>query len=281
MIVEKNIQDEVIIAVDILNQVGSGGFGTVYRALEKHTQREIVLKKVEKTNFNQNFFEEASILYKNRHPNIVEMTYAGESSCKKFWYLAMPYYSNGCLNKKINQGNLSVNEILSLSLNFLSGLNCIHQNGMIHGDIKPQNILISDRNEAVIADFGISVTLDSNGFTSLKGMTSIICPPENLYGNHIGSVATDIYHAGIVLFSLVNGIDFEKHVFSVLPVYENQEDLFKIIESGGLFNKNTQPCPVNIPTKLYDLVYKCVSKDISKRPVSIQKMLNVLSEIDC
>lgn len=269
---------DIIIPVTFINEIGQKGRNSkVYLAKEQKIGRTIIIKEIERSNLNVNYFVEAIHLYESKHPNIVELSYAGESLCKEYIYFAMPYYKNGSLNKKFNTG-LTIKEIIKYSLNFLSGLHSIHQKKLIHLDIKPDNILISDQNEALLSDFGLVHKINFKGLGKIdpnKGIFDPLIPPENLNNRHDKtSHYSDIYQSGITLFSLVNQKTIEEYIEEKLS---QNKDIFDLISKGNLYTSNKYA--YHIPDSIKKIINKCLSINPQNRPISIQYLLNQLSQI--
>ncbi len=116
----------------------------------------------------------------------------------------MPYYKNGSLQDILQNRNLTVREIVKYSLDILSGIYYIHKNQILHCDIKPSNILIDDYNCAVLADFGSSININSDGVGKLKMCTIKHIAPEQCYSSKV-DMRIDIYQFGNTLYRMCNG----------------------------------------------------------------------------
>ena len=124
---------------------------------------EIVVKQIPKAKIasTANFFDESKALYASAHPNVVQIHYACEDTDSV--YLAMPYYRKGSVTGLITGKNMTVREIVTVGCQILSGLHNIHSKGLIHFDVKPDNILLSDRQEALLSDFGLAKQMNLSG----------------------------------------------------------------------------------------------------------------------
>jgi serine/threonine protein kinase len=141
----------------IVDEIGQEGKNSrVFTATDIQLNANIVVKKMIKTDFSSvdDFFLEASFLYLSSHPNVVPIHYACQDT--EHIYLAMPYFDKGSLKRKMQGGELSVRDIIVFSTQILSGLNNIHSKKLIHFDVKPDNILFSERGEALLSDFGLT-----------------------------------------------------------------------------------------------------------------------------
>lgn len=143
------------IVFDLDTEIGQNGRNSqTYTARDHQLDAEIVIKKIEKGKLNSpvEFFDESKALYASSHPNVVPVHYACEDATHI--YIAMPFYRNGSVNELITGKFMTVREIVKVGCQVLSGLHNIHSKGLIHFDVKPDNILLSDRGEALISDLG-------------------------------------------------------------------------------------------------------------------------------
>ena len=125
-----------------------------------------------------NIREFYNIIKDIENKNIVKVNYATYDDDNI--YISMPYYKNGSLQDILQNRNLTVREIVKYSLDILSGIYYIHKNQILHCDIKPSNILIDDYNCAVLADFGSSININSDGVGKLKMCTINILRQSNV-----------------------------------------------------------------------------------------------------
>ena len=149
---------------ELRNKIGDGGEAEVYEAFDPQLNATLAVKKIPITSFTDKdlFFEESRKLYLTNHHNVVDIIYACQDD--DYVYLAMAFYKNGSLKALIDQRFLTSREVIRYSLQFLSGLNNIHSKGLIHFDIKPENILINNSNQALISDFGLAQYTVHYGF---------------------------------------------------------------------------------------------------------------------
>ncbi|WP_271407634.1 serine/threonine-protein kinase [Pseudomonas sp. Q1-7] len=257
-----------------IKDIGQNGRNSnVFLVHDKHLNSHLAIKEIKTDGFNEEaFLEEAQMLYSSSHPNVVQVQYAcndGENI-----YIAMPYYANGSLKDLAEKGNLTAREIIRYAIQFLSGLNNVHSKGLLHFDIKPDNILISDRNEALISDFGLSKNMDEYGFATPDGSYADHAPPESVSTSDL-DVRSDIYQVGLTLYRLCVGMDS----------LSEQKDGF---ENGAAFaaamRKETYPdrsiYPPHIPMGLRKIVNKCIKKDPDDRYDSVIDLLNALCSVE-
>ncbi len=195
----------------IVEQLGRGGMANVYRAVDTRLERMVALKiirgeNLEETDFLQRFDREARALARLNHPNIVHINEYGELNGLP--YLEMDYIPGGTLEK-----HLGALIPWSESARFLApvafALEHAHRQGIIHRDVKPSNILITDTGEPMITDFGIAkiMGLEHATLVTLPGFgvgTPAYMSPEQVMGKPIDG-RSDVYSLGIVLYEMCTG----------------------------------------------------------------------------
>jgi eukaryotic-like serine/threonine-protein kinase len=164
---------------DLLREIGQEGQNSrTYVARDHQLDAEIVIKKIEKRRIASpaDFFQESRMLYASAHQNVVQIHYACYDA--GHIYLAMPYYSKGSIKPLITGKFLTVREIVAVGCQVLSGLHNIHSKGLIHFDVKPDNILQSSRGEALLADFGLAKQMNFGGIAEQDMHYLKMIPPE-------------------------------------------------------------------------------------------------------
>ncbi len=259
---------------DTLREIGQDGKNSqVYLALDKQLDAEIVIKKIDKKTFGNSaeFYAEAKKLYNSEHQNVVQIKYACEDS--DYIYLAMPYYSKGSLKTLINSRFLTAREIIRYGIQFLSGLNNIHIKKLIHFDIKPDNILISDSNEAMVSDFGLTKHMNIMGVSRSDGFYMKHIPPE-AFAQTEHTMLYDIYNSGLTLYRMCNGND---NFNSQLSKYHNISEFKNAVLNGEFPNRNSY-LP-HIPKMLRKIINKALSVDQTMRHQTILELTNELAII--
>lgn len=259
---------------ETLKEIGQEGRNsTVFLAHDKQLDGEIVVKIVPKTNLPNasEFYREAKILYASSHPYVVRVNYGCADNNNI--YMAMPFYKNGSLKQLIDSRFLTIREALRYSIQFLSGLNNIHSKGLLHFDIKPDNILLSDSNEALLSDFGLSKAMDNFGFANPDGIYPKQVPPETFVSTQ-KTLHFDIYLAGLTIYRLLNG---NEHYYNQLT-YASQKDYVNAIRSGSFPNRNSY-LP-HVPLKLQRIINKALSVSIGDRHQTVLELINELSAVD-
>ncbi len=260
-------------------KIGKGGEGEVYEANDHQLNAILAVKKVSHSKFKDEslFFEESKKLYLTRHRNVVEINYG----CKDddHIYLAMPFYQNGSLKGICDNRFLSSREIIRYGLQFLSGLHHIHSKGLIHFDVKLENILISNSNQALISDFGLAQYTGGYGFSKVFGTTQVYAPPE-LFDQAEHNLKFDIYQAGITLLRMcVSDKIFIDQIAQAFVKKGAKADAHFIERlKNGQFPSRTFYFP-HIPKPLRKVIASALNPNPNKRYDTILEMQNDLAKI--
>jgi eukaryotic-like serine/threonine-protein kinase len=196
---------------DVVRPLGSGGMGEVYLARDRVLGRDVALKVLRKQyagddEFAERFKREAMSAASLSHPNIIQVYDRGETE-EGASYIAMEYVPGGTLKERISrEGPLEAADAAGLGAQVAEALGAAHDRGMVHRDIKPQNVLLAARGGAKVADFGIaragsSATISRTG--SVMGTAAYMSPEQAL-----GKPATpksDLYALGVVLYEALTG----------------------------------------------------------------------------
>ena len=193
----------------IVAKLGSGGTAVVYKAIDTVLNREVTVKILQEQftsnqKFVMRFRKEAQAIAALSHPNIVSVYDVGCSD-EGEPYLIMEYVEGRTLKEIINKtGLLSLDRSLDYTHQILAGLNHAHSYGVIHRDIKPQNIMITPEGQVKIMDFGLAMNLTDTTITydtSVFGSVYYIAPEIAQKGS--GDARVDIYSTGIVLYEML------------------------------------------------------------------------------
>ena len=247
-----------------IERLGTGGMGSAILATDLTLQREVVIKVMhdhlaQDNSFRERFIREARAIARLRHPNVVRiLTFSGENQAQL--YLVMDYYEDGNLRKHIENNSIALTEGLDIARQMASALHYAHQQGMIHRDVKPENILlqkVSNTGEnfglqAILADFGL-VKLNDNAQSTVGTHmgTWAYMPPESFGDSNAAQPSFDIYSLGIVLFELV---------FGQRP-YDPQSmsEAFTMHTQAPL--PNMDALRSDIPVALKDILRRCLEKN--------------------
>ena len=258
-------------------EIGEEGRNSqVFIAHDNQLDTKLVIKRINRSTFTNEdeYFQEASILYKSSHDYVVPIQYASKDS--HYIYIALPYYPNGSLKKIMNQRFLTLREILRYSSHFLSGLHNIHSKGLIHFDLKPDNILITTRNEAILSDFGLAKHTCEDGLAEQNSVYVKQVPPEKLDAISFTN-SFDIYQVGLTLYRMCNGDEEFDNQFNSFIDNGNlkKQNFIDAVRSGTFPNRDK--FPEHIPNKIRTIIKKCLKVTPDDRYKTIIDLINDLS----
>jgi serine/threonine-protein kinase len=191
-------------------RIGAGGMSTVYRALDETLQRRVAIKLLNRevasdSDQLERFRREARAVAQLSHPHIVGVIDAGEDDGRP--YIVFEYVEGETLKERIRRlGRLPIPEAVAYSIEIARALGAAHARGIVHRDVKPQNVLIDDEGSAKVTDFGIARTLDEEGLTAdgrVLGTTDYVSPEQALGQSVTGQ--SDLYSLGIALYEMLTG----------------------------------------------------------------------------
>ena len=254
-----------------LEIVGRGAMGIVYKAEDLELERTVAIKILNKEAITddsdiERFFSEAKKIAKLKHPNIVTVYDVGylHDDC----FISMEFIEGINLSALIKENHpIPIKEILIIAKKLFTALVHSHRMGIIHRDVKPQNIMITYENEVKVVDFGIAV-LRQDLITGDGGLilgSPYYMSPEQIESRTINH-QTDIYSAGVTLFHLICGRVpyngsileiFDKHLNAPFPLIKKYRE--------------------DIPEELIRIIKKCTIKNIEER---FQDAKTVLNEIE-
>ena len=195
----------------LLEVLGGGGMARVYLARDGVLGREVALKVLREQyaddeNFVERFRREAINAASLNHPNVVQVYDQGRAADGTY-FMAMEYVAGGTLKERIAQsGTLNPSEAADIALRVVDALAQAHQSGIVHRDVKPQNVLLTDSGEAKVADFGIARAASARTMTEANVVlgTAAYMSPEQVAGERVGP-ASDLYSLGVVLYEMLTG----------------------------------------------------------------------------
>ena len=198
-----------------------GSDAVIWRGCERETSRKVIIKKA--TGLDRQVGNEIHFLSKLSHPNIIEII---EYDHSKSQFLVLPFATGRDLITVVEQGKIGETVAKKTFFCILKALSYIHGLGMVHNDIKPDNIFITDTcyrgDNVVLGDFGMACELHRGGYCQSRFGTQEYMPPERLYGGPYDSKA-DIWSLGVTLFICLfqmmpfEGDDTVQEVFDGLP----------------------------------------------------------------
>jgi serine/threonine-protein kinase len=191
-------------------QVGSGGMSTVYRAFDTVLERQVAIKVMHReiaadADQLERFRREARAVAQLNHPYIVGVIDAGEDGVTP--YIVFEFVEGETLKDRIRRhGRLPIAEAVAYAIEIAEALGEAHNRGIVHRDVKPQNVLVDEEGSAKVTDFGIARTLDQEQLTAdgrVLGTTDYVSPEQAL--GHPVTGQSDLYSLGIVLFEMLTG----------------------------------------------------------------------------
>ena len=254
---------------EIVGRIGSGGMADVYKAMDHKLNRYVAVKVMKPefqgdSTFVSKFRREAQAAAGLANPNIVNVYDVGEDQGN--YYIVMELVEGITLKEYIEKkGKLSVREATSIAIQVCMGLAAAHDQGIVHRDVKPQNIIISTDGKVKVTDFGIARAASSNTI-SANAMGSVhYSSPEQVRGGYSDS-RSDIYSLGISLYEMVTGrVPFDGETTVAIAIKHLQAEM----------EPPTKYTP-DLPHALEQIIYKCTQKSVDRR---YQSMNDVITDL--
>lgn len=268
------------LAFDIVREIGQDGKNSrTYVTRDHQLDAEIVTKQILKAKLNSptEFFAESQALYASSHPNVVQIHYACFDV--DHIYVAMPYYRAGSIKSLMSGRSLTVREVVALGAQILTGLHNIHSKNLVHFDIKPDNILLSPRGEALVSDFGQAKQMNFSGVAAQDRHYGKMIPPEALVTDHFDRTF-DVYQFGLTLYRMCNGNDnFYAQFAKYGPPGSFDRAKFSFDLRNAKFPDRSAFLP-HIPSTLRNVIKKCLEVDPARRYQSAIDVANAMAGID-
>jgi len=251
--------NELVGRYKVLEKIGEGGMGEVYLALDSNLGRKVALKflssdKASDPESRRRFAHEARAQAMLSHPNIATFHEVGEENGKVF--IVMEYIEGQPLSRLAQTEKLSLTQILDLAIQTAEGLQAAHEKGVVHRDVKPENLLVTSKQHVKITDFGLAKWKGATTLTQTGARmgTAYYMSPEQVEGKKVDH-RSDIFSLGVILYELFAGRrpfegETETAIFYDL-VHSEPQPLAR-------YNRN-------LPPGLEPVVFKCLAKAPEER----------------
>ncbi len=259
----------------IVEPLGEGGMGQVFRALDTSLQRYVAVKilgnhgsQSEAENANEHLLQEAIAQARVNHPNVVTIYYVGRHEGRAF--LAMELVGHQTLASRIKEGPLEYGLISKIATRIGNALRAAFRMGIVHGDIKPNNILLTEQEQPKVSDFGMSRMLDKDDASKTVGGTPNYLAPELLAGEK-PSFQSDMYALGVTLFELTYG---------TLPIQLTGSSVVHWAEAHETSSiRFPEKIPDDIPTRWNQVLTRLMAKDPRDRYENYEALLEDLLKV--
>jgi serine/threonine protein kinase/tetratricopeptide (TPR) repeat protein len=259
----------------IIEELGKGGMGKVYRVLDKKLDEEVAMKLVKPEIASdkktlERFSNELKLARKIAHKNVARMFDLNEE--KGTHYITMEYVRGEDLKRLIRKmGQLSAGQAIPIAKQICEGLAEAHRLGVVHRDLKPQNIMVDEDGNAKIMDFGIARSLRERGITGPSVLigTPEYMSPEQAEAKEVDQ-RSDIYSLGIILYEMAT---------SHVP-FEGDTALSIAMKHKTEIPKDPREFNPQIPEELSRLILKCMEKEKERRYQQVDEILSALVAIE-
>jgi serine/threonine protein kinase len=247
----------------IEDEIGSGGMSTVYCAFDETLERRVALKVMHSDISSdaaalERFRREARTVAQLSHPHVVMVIDAGEDQGHP--YIVFEHIHGETLKDRIRrEGPLPIAEAVAYAIEIGRALQTAHEGGLVHRDVKPQNVLIDEEGRAKVTDFGIALGLEPEGLTAagrVVGTTDYVSPEQAM--GHEVTGQSDVYSLGVVLFEMLTGaVPFKgesgvsvamKHVREGIPDVQRRRPEVSAALAGVLERATAKELPNRYPS---------------------------------
>jgi len=257
---------------EIIEKIGNGGMATVYKALDRILNRYVAIKILRDEfttdeEFIKRFNAEAQSAARLTHPNIVSVYDVGQEY--NVYYIVMELIQGKTLKQIIDEdGFLSWKWSINIAIQIASALEMAHKNNIIHRDIKPHNIMITEDGVAKVTDFGIAKAVSNSTITAFGTTLGSVhyFSPEHARGGYTDA-KSDLYSLGVVMYEMVTGkVPFDADTPVSIALKHMQEDPEEPIK----INKN-------VPYAVNQIIMKALRKDPNDRYQNASEMIRDLN----
>jgi hypothetical protein len=258
--------------------VGTGGMSSVYCAHDTLLERDVALKLLHEHHgrddgYVERFRHEARAVAQLSHPNIVTVIDRGEDGGRQ--YIVFEYVPGENAKQLVaREGRLPIRRLLVLGLEIGRALAFAHGQGLVHRDVKPQNVLLSEDGRAKVTDFGIARSVDAVGMTQTGTVlgTSHYVAPEQARGERVDA-KTDVYSFGVVLYELLTGeVPYDGESFVAVAMRHVNDPVPSVLEARP-------DCPIRLAV----LIERCLAKSSGERPAMdevVQELEATVADLD-
>lgn len=260
----------------LLRQLGAGGMGRVFEAVDVQTNERVAIKLMfARTEVDPKallrFQQEGALLAGLSHPNVVRVR--STSAEEQTSYIVMEQLEGRSLADILTDGPLPLERARTIALQILAALGAAHDRGVVHRDVKPANVMVSDGDHVTVTDFGIARLAHRGNDTSLTSTgltlgTPLYMSPEQIHGDRIDSRA-DLYAVGAILYEMVTGT----------PPFEAEDPL-----AVAFMQVNHPPAPAvtrrpGLPLEWDSVIQRALTKFPADRFQSALAMSSALAEV--
>jgi eukaryotic-like serine/threonine-protein kinase len=263
---------------ELLERVGTGSFATVYRANDTDLKREVAVKKIhdqflELPEQMERYWQEAQLLASLQHPNVITFF---DIDKERGWLIMELMQGN--LSQRIAGQAMDLKSIRTSLAHCLRALKYLHSRGIVHGDIKPSNMMIDSRKRVKVGDFGLARRVSDEDGSLLRGTTKYMAP--EVVSEDFGEVgpASDLYSLGFAAYELMCGPNFET-LFPGLSAFGRDKQVAWMMWHAAKDRRLPEIDRVlqGVPNDLKMVVEKLIEKDQSKRYQSAEDALSDLN----
>lgn len=259
---------------EFTSRINSGGFGEIFQGKNLSTNEDLVLKtiNIDNPDYRTALEREINLTISLSHKNIVKVYQSGYDDDNDQYYLVMPFYKNGSLSDLLKKQTtlLPLDTCYNYFEQILTGFSFFHSKNIVHRDVKPQNILISNNGTLLISDFGMAKNVtDATITNSFKGGGTYPYMSPEAWKLESSSLQMDIYSLGIMFYQILTmelpfmGRDYNEwkdlHCFKVIPNISNKRS--------------------DVPVKLKEIIQKMTEKDKDCRYKNCNEIIEALKEL--